>query len=338
MKKHYRKENNCLNCGAELQGHFCHVCGQENLEIKESFGHMMNHAVSDYFHFDHQFFHTLKPLLFKPGFLTNEYMAGHRVQYLHPVKMYIFISVVYFLLAFKGGHKLVSFGADPKTNKAVTESIRKDINSDTTLSPAEKKRALHYAQAGQRYGVSDNSRLFTDDGDSTLAQYTAKQATKAPKDRDNFFERTLTTSFLQYNEKYGHNAKEQFEEDIQHNIPKMMFVMLPLFALILGLSFYKSRKFYVEHLIFAFHFHCFFFLFAGIMMLIAMPFPVGGVVDQCVNLVAVLYSTWYLYRALRVVYHRSRVRTITKEIGLAFSYAICLLVGIVAVTLITAMI
>src|ERR1700739_2006188 len=100
MKKHYRKENNCLNCGAALQGHYCHVCGQENLVIKESFGHMMNHAVSDYFHFDHQFLSTLRPLLFKPGFLTNEYLAGRRARYLHPVKMYIFISVVYFLLAF----------------------------------------------------------------------------------------------------------------------------------------------------------------------------------------------------------------------------------------------
>jgi hypothetical protein len=327
MKKHYRKENNCLNCGASLCGHFCHVCGQENLEIKESFGHMMNHAVSDYFHFDHQFFHTLKPLLFKPGFLTNEYMAGHRVQYLHPVKMYIFISVVYFLLLFKSGHQLVSFGESPDTKKAVADSIRKD----KSLTPEQRKKVL-------QYGVSDNSKLFLDDGDSTLAQYTAKQKLKAPKDKDNFFERTLSESFLKYNDKYGHNAREQFEEDIQHNIPKMMFVMLPLFALILGLSFYKNKKFYVEHLIFAFHFHCFFFLFAGMLILIGMPFPPGGVVNQCLNMVAILYGIWYLYRALRVVYHRSRFRTVTKSIGLLFSYSVVLLIGIVAVTLITALI
>src|ERR1700744_6522935 len=100
MKKHYRVENDCLNCGATLQGKFCHVCGQENLQIKESFGHMMNHAISDYFHFDHQFFNTLKPLLFQPGKLTNEYMAGKRVSYLHPVKMYIFISFIFFVLFF----------------------------------------------------------------------------------------------------------------------------------------------------------------------------------------------------------------------------------------------
>ncbi len=115
MKKHYRTENDCLNCGAELQGKFCHVCGQENLQIKESFGHMMEHAISDYFHFDHQFFNTLKPLLFKPGFLTNEYMAGRRVSYLHPVKMYIFISVVYFLLLFQSGQQVGNVNYNVKT-------------------------------------------------------------------------------------------------------------------------------------------------------------------------------------------------------------------------------
>ncbi|HEY2581993.1 MAG TPA: DUF3667 domain-containing protein [Mucilaginibacter sp.] len=142
MKKHYRHENNCLNCGTTLEGKFCHNCGQENLEIKESFGHMMNHAISDYFHFDHQFFHTLKPLFFKPGFLTNEYMAGRCVQYLHPVKMYIFISIVYFLVLFQSGHQIVSVhdskGKTVKTEK-ILDSVNKEIANNKDLSPRQKK-------------------------------------------------------------------------------------------------------------------------------------------------------------------------------------------------------
>src|SRR5476651_1711610 len=136
MKKHYRHENDCLNCGAELQGKFCHVCGQENLEMKESFGHMLNHAVSDYFHFDYQFFHTLKPLLFKPGKLTTEYLIGRRMQYLHPVKMYIFISLVYFLLMFKQNHEVVQIndngGAVSQTE--VSDKLRKKIDQDGKLT------------------------------------------------------------------------------------------------------------------------------------------------------------------------------------------------------------
>src|ERR1700748_1513966 len=159
MKKHYRKENDCLNCGTILQGHYCHVCGQENLQIKESFGHMMNHAISDYFHFDHQFFHTLKPLLFKPGFLTNEYMAGRRAQYLHPVKMYIFISLVYFVLLFQNSHKVVS--AKPAEGKPVLtekriDSINNVIAHNKYLSAAQKKEIQQKVSSGKittNYGV-----------------------------------------------------------------------------------------------------------------------------------------------------------------------------------------
>lgn len=98
MKKHYRDENDCLNCGTELQGHFCHVCGQPNLHVKEPFWHFISHSISHYFHFDEKFFSTLKPLLTKPGFLTQQYLEGKRTRFLHPVSMYIFVSIVYFLI------------------------------------------------------------------------------------------------------------------------------------------------------------------------------------------------------------------------------------------------
>jgi len=101
---------------------------------------MMNHAISDYFHFDHQFFHTLKPLFFKPGFLTNEYLAGRRAQYLHPVKMYIFISIVYFLLLFQSNHQVVTIkpgtGKTANTEKTIDNNIGKDKN----LSPGQKRK------------------------------------------------------------------------------------------------------------------------------------------------------------------------------------------------------
>ncbi|EHQ29201.1 DUF3667 domain-containing protein [Mucilaginibacter paludis] len=106
MKKHHRHENDCLNCGTELQGHFCHVCGQENLQLKEPFWHFLSHSISHYFHFDSKFFSTLRPLLTKPGQLTLDYLAGRRTRYLHPVSMYIFVSIVYFLVIPKLEHRL----------------------------------------------------------------------------------------------------------------------------------------------------------------------------------------------------------------------------------------
>lgn len=317
MKKHYRHENDCLNCGTELQGKYCHVCGQENLEIKETFGHMMNHAISDYFHFDHQFFHTLKPLLFKPGYLTNEYMAGRRAQYLHPVKMYIFISIVYFLIVFQSSNNAIKVNDLPaknNTEQITLDSVNKQILADPNLSKKTKEKIV----AGIK---TRNTGAFRFGTDSTLAQYNKSEDKLPAKDRDNFFIRKIKEKLIMYNVKYGERAKEVFIDEYRHNMPKMMFLLLPLFALILSITFYKSRKFYVEHLIYAFHLHCFMFLFFGVLFLLQMIVPDNWQVVQWILLLGWLYSIWYTYRSLRVVYHRSKIRTITKMTGMFISYA-----------------
>jgi hypothetical protein len=93
-----REEKVCLNCNTELNGRYCHVCGQENLEPKESFWHLTTHFVYDVTHFDGKFFSTLKYLLFKPGFLPLEYSRGKRQSYLHPIRMYVFTSAIFFVI------------------------------------------------------------------------------------------------------------------------------------------------------------------------------------------------------------------------------------------------
>ncbi|HTD39681.1 MAG TPA: DUF3667 domain-containing protein [Mucilaginibacter sp.] len=338
MKKHYRKENDCLNCGSILQGHYCHNCGQENLELHESFGHMMNHAISDYFHFDHQFFHTLKPLLFKPGFLTNEYMAGRRAQYLHPVKMYIFISIVYFLLLFQNSHKVVT--TQPGTGKPVTaekalDSVNNKIARDKNLSAEQKKKIqkeVNKAKVVTSYGGVINVTEDADDKrgrntwfapttkDTTYEQYLANQKKLPENEQDGFMTKLFNKKKIEYHREYGDRAKEVFLEELKHNTPKMMFLLLPLFALILRVAFWKNKKFYVEHLIYSFHFHCFLFLFLGIFILLQLTIPSGWGVIGWLNSLASLYVMWYIYRSLRVVYHRSAFRTITKIIGMWFMY------------------
>nr|WP_294794070.1 DUF3667 domain-containing protein [uncultured Mucilaginibacter sp.] len=386
MKKHYRHENDCLNCGAELQGKYCHVCGQENLQIKESFGHMITHAVSDYFHFDHQFFHTLKPLFFKPGKLTNEYMAGKRVQYLHPVKMYIFISLVYFVLLFSHSDKEMDNTGSSKKNAATEIADAANHVKNNTALTKEQKRVIQAAlnrisaqnggktdttqfvetlkikttQAGKQdttyvfdkftvtkgktgdldttynyNGLSDFVIANTDGG--TYDKYLNDQQ-KLPADkRDNFLERYFHKKKYAWKEKGGENTQKMISEGVKHNAPKMMFLLLPLFALILKITFYKNKKFYVEHLIFSFHFHCFLFLFLVIMMLIKMAVPDDWLqVDKFFNYAGIAGVLWYLYRSLRVVYHRSVFRTITKMTGITMTYMMSLSISLILLVLITA--
>jgi len=355
MKKHYRKENDCLNCGTILEGKFCHNCGQENLQMKESFGHMMNHAISDYFHFDDQFFHTIKPLFFKPGFLSNEYMAGRRIRYLHPVKMYIFISLVYFVLLFQTGNKTKRDILDNKKSakkQLQTSSKQLDSLSKAPYMPAFAKADLVVAKkktdtALANGDTSDEDSEFIANKekgyripgtthDTTYTQYLADQQKLPPHKRNGFIMRLINKKALSYRQNYGSRAKEVFFEQFQHNIPKMMFLMLPLCALIFQISFWRNKKYYVEHLIYTFHLHCFLFLFLTLVMLLEIIIPTGWHVADWLNLIATVCIIWYLYKSLRIFYKRSAIRTITKLIGATFMYLLVFVFCLVVVFVITA--
>lgn len=95
-----RKEKVCLNCGTALTGRYCHTCGQENTEPKETVWTLVSHFFNDITHFDGKFFSTVKYLITKPGFLSAEYLKGRRASYLHPIRMYVFTSAFFFIIFF----------------------------------------------------------------------------------------------------------------------------------------------------------------------------------------------------------------------------------------------
>jgi len=346
MKKHYRHEDNCLNCGTTLSGKYCHNCGQENLEIKESFVHMVNHAVSDYFHFDHQFFHTLRPLLFKPGKLTNEYLAGKRAQYLHPIKLYIFVSLVFFLL-FLRNHKEET-KVDAKSKKAQNEALdsaRSVLKNDTNINKAVKVKisALGQKSLVEFKTSEDENTSDTGSVSSTMlvSKYTSYEAylqaqDKMPvKERDNFLERYITRKKFDYKRK-GEDPKKLVSEEAKHNFPRMMFLLLPLFALILRFGFWKNKKFYVEHLIFSVHLHCFLFLVLTVVLLINRTVPKSLGLTGWTENIAFFAVVFYIYKAFKAVYQRSRFRTITKMAGIFLAYSIVFTICLVMLFLISA--
>jgi hypothetical protein len=95
--KRYRKETDCLNCGTQVIGKFCHNCGQENIETRENFFAMVWHFITDYFHFDSKFFRSLAPLIVKPGFLTREYWEGRRTLYIPPLRIFFFVTIIFMI-------------------------------------------------------------------------------------------------------------------------------------------------------------------------------------------------------------------------------------------------
>jgi hypothetical protein len=88
----------CQNCGAAMHGPYCHQCGQHDFDFHRSFGHVFREALENFFHFDEKFFRNVVTLLFRPGQLSADFNAGRRAAQMPPFRLYLFISVLFFLM------------------------------------------------------------------------------------------------------------------------------------------------------------------------------------------------------------------------------------------------
>src|SRR5438045_7744888 len=86
----------CENCGAQLQGHWCAKCGQPAIDYRRSFRHVIADLLNEFLNWDSKFFATIGLLLVRPWKLTNQFLAGHRVPYVHPLRLYLLASILFF--------------------------------------------------------------------------------------------------------------------------------------------------------------------------------------------------------------------------------------------------
>ncbi|TPE44017.1 DUF3667 domain-containing protein [Pontibacter mangrovi] len=314
MKKHYRSDSNCLNCGTVVNDKYCSSCGQENLELHENFLHLMLHSVGHYFHFESKFFNSLVPLLTKPGHLTKEYFAGRRASHLNPISMYISISILFFFL----------FTANSNINKK--EILKEDAAEEKTITKEEDTGAKNQAKA-------------TANAEKTvLAAEPEKEEAPAIKDKITIagWEVPINDLNAKFREvRHDETKNALFRNKLVSHLPKIMFVLLPLFALILKLVNFRSKKFYAEHLIYSIHVHSFLFLFGSILIALKwlLPFLSGWLLFA-----GFVVSIWYIYQSMRTIYRSRRWLTVFKFLMLAFAYTFLLLMsgfGMVVATLYT---
>src|SRR5262252_1593275 len=91
------KSERCLNCGEPAPGAFCSQCGQKNTHYHVSFGELIEEVVGELFQLDSRIGRTLVPFVLQPGKLTSEFIAGRRIKYSAPLRLYLLTSFVYFL-------------------------------------------------------------------------------------------------------------------------------------------------------------------------------------------------------------------------------------------------
>lgn len=130
-----------MNCGTEVKGRFCHFCGQENIEPRETVWGLITHFFHDITHFDGKFFTTVKWLVTRPGYLSREYILGRRARHLHPIRMYIFSSAVFFLLFFTFFFKLGNLGVSGKPGNSQRSPIAIYSTDDSTARTKKAKKS-----------------------------------------------------------------------------------------------------------------------------------------------------------------------------------------------------
>lgn len=330
MSGRYRKEKDCLNCGHQVEANFCSYCGQENIIVKEDALHMVVHAVSDYFHFESKFFGTIKPLLFQPGLLTQKYVEGKRASYLHPIKLYIFISIVFFVVALSASKEGAveikkETPALKKSNLAQQSDTSKAKSSDFAeldILETIKKNKKEARRRADSAGDGDEVLRFGPLQDSTIEAYEKRQQGLPKEKRDGFIKAQIQKKNIKLSQ--NKESSKQFEESLLHNIPKLMFLLLPLFALILKLVFFNKKKYYFEHLIYSFHVHSAIFLVVLISTLITWLTGYFYDISNYMFILCFFYITWYIYKSLRTFYGGSKWVTILKFFLLVLCYSLAM--------------
>jgi hypothetical protein len=289
-----RSEKNCLNCGTIVAGRYCQQCGQENVEVKESFFHLLVHFIEDLTHFDGKLWKTLKLLLFKPGSLTKYYMEGKRATYLHPIRMYLFVSAIFFLVVFSGELPDKSAQNQPAPIGAPKKDIAKDLGEEL------------------RFDFGNDTTRY-----ATVEAYEKAQSLLPIEKKDNWLERALEKKSIQLNQKY---AGDKFEigkaliEQFRHYFSRMLYISLPVFAFFIWILYRRNKNHYfVDHIIFSIHIYCAYFIILFVVKNIELvyenlmhtPFTV-------LDIFVALLLPYYLYKSLRNHFHQSRAKTLVK--------------------------
>jgi hypothetical protein len=135
----------CENCGAQLEGHWCAKCGQPAIDYRRSFRHVIADLLNEFLNWDSKFFATIGLLLVRPWKLTNQFLAGHRVRYVNPLRLYLLASILFFF-AVNYGIKSAHF--QPIDLSPTTRAEIRDELEHENVAP-EVRQKIEQALGGQ---------------------------------------------------------------------------------------------------------------------------------------------------------------------------------------------
>ncbi len=330
----------CANCKKPLLGPYCAVCGQPRLSGHRSVHDLLYAFVKDVINFDSRILRTARALLFQPGELPKAFREGRTQPYVPAIRLYLFVSLVFFVLLSVTNIGLLQLEVVAKPMKVVwvggkpfipnPASDPKDADPDEKevvppLIPIDPQRAL---QPGGPFDYMTKEHFFAPLGiyHSNLPPAARQQLLALPlrmadaKDPD-------ASSFMQ---KYVYPAVKRIAADptalngpMTTWIPRALFLLLPLYALLLALFHIRRRKeFYlVDHLVFSFSVHTFSFVLLMVAVGLA---QIWGGGDIATLFLAV--CSLYIFLAMKRFYEQGWVLTAVKFVFVSGIYFVLFLV------------
>lgn len=321
----------CANChytfSTDRPNEFCPRCGQQNHALSLSAGHVLEETLEGLFHFDGKVFRTAKLLLFKPGELTKRFLEGKRMPYVPPIRLYVFLSFVFFFLlslsmgtASKEPTKKM---LEKKAAQEAADSVRDDAPKSTKFqvyvadspdSPLTSAFNLNFSQAELLYLSKDPSPARLD---SAIRSRGAEPT-------------TMRRLALRQTVRSLNASPDEITNKWIRMLPTVMFVLMPLFALLLKGLYRRRHQYYLAHLIFSIHFHSFVFVLFIVNLLLGYLN-----ISDWFEPVLFFLPAVYFYLALRNNFGQPWQKTLAKVLLMMVAYGLVLGISMIASALIS---
>ncbi|MDR3527882.1 MAG: DUF3667 domain-containing protein [Rhizomicrobium sp.] len=310
----------CANCGTVLADRFCAHCGQAANDHRRSVRHLVNDFIKDIASFDSRILRTIIALVWRPGELALAFREGRTQRYVPPVRLYLFTSLLFFLTLSISSIALMQFVIVASPSKVITEKGHAYIveaDGERTEVPAAK-----YADGKQHYNFNSDMVLFQREGSvhakvapgamERLTDSLEKKVAQAHNAKAGLVTKTVLATLLKL-------AKDPaaLNGALTAWIPRALFVLLPLFALIIAAFYWRQHKtlFFVDHLVFSLGFHT--FGFALLIAAAALAQLIAG--DLALDL-ALLVLAGYLLLAMKRFYQQNWAWTVAKWASVLLLY------------------
>lgn len=296
----------CANCGTALNGPFCSNCGQKAADTHRPFWWILGEFLDSVFGYDSRTFRTIWLLFAEPGEFTRRYNAGQRASLLPPFRLFVIATLVFFLTLQATGLAMVAF-----TTKSVSieslgpeaiDALKKESNAELTNKDGKTLEVVSMAffvpaSAVEHVKLTDRQKRKLSEVGSAI-RVDAKDAT------------VVEAGWLRWIEGKGKRVSEGYEHALADPVklngplnvwlPRLMLVLVPIFALLLAIMHWWPKVYLFEHLVFSIHIHTVIFV---ALALVALAVAILG--DA-----GFLWAVWlvlavYLWMAMYRVYGRS---------------------------------